>query len=173
MINIDKTDSLYKYLTALGAKDVDGLYRELAENGRYKRKDVENYFNSFFRPSLTTDLEDSDIEPILDYYLDIKKQKRPTKQAYSNAVKDYSATKSKASRDVIYHYYLLEVLYMCINYKSLHKDVDLQDLVQVANVGLLTAIQKFKPDAKISLKSYINFWVRDKIKKEFEEKNNG
>ena len=48
MIKIDKTDELYKYLTNLGADDVDGLYLELAKEGRNKLKDVRVYFQSIF-----------------------------------------------------------------------------------------------------------------------------
>ena len=78
MIQIDKTDSLYKYLTKLGvaANERDKLYLELAQTGRYKAKDIQSYFYSNFQPSVVEDLQEKDLEPILDYYVDIKKIKR-------------------------------------------------------------------------------------------------
>ena len=55
---------------------------------------------------------------------------------------------------------------MCLNYKTLHKDVDIQDLVQVANIGLLFAIDKYNPknyslkDCKLTL---MDKWVLSKL----------
>lgn len=172
MIKIDKTDSLYKYLTALKIDNVDKLYTELANNGRYKRQDVRTYIIEKFAPSLTTELEETELEPILDFYLDIKNQKKLTKQKQNTLLKNYYQTKNKQVRDIIYNSCLKDVLHMCLNYKSLHKDVDLQDLVQTANIGLIDAIENYNPTAKIDLNDYIIFHIREKIIKEFEENAN-
>lgn len=172
MIQIDKTDSLYKYLTKLGvaANERDKLYLELAQNGRYKAKDIQSYFYSNFQPSVVEDLQEKDLEPILDYYVDIKKIKRPKKSQIDAELKEFSATKDKKLFHQLQTYFLMDVLHLCLNYKTLHKDVDLQDLVQTANIGLNTAIKKFDPEAKLDIKCYIIFWIREKIK-ELEEKN--
>ncbi len=172
MIEIDKTDSLYKYLFALGvnSSELEKLYLELAQNGRYKIKDIRAYFNSIFQPSTTTDLEEKDLEPILDYYLDIKKIKKPSKKQISCELKTYFETKDKKLFSALQTYFLLDVLHLCLNYKTLHKNVDLQDLVQTANLGLNTAIKKYNPNFKLNIEDYIIFYLREKIK-ELEEKN--
>ena len=172
MIQIDKTDFLYKYLSSLGVKstELDKLYLELAQNGRYKLKDIQAYFNSAFQPSATEDLSEEDLEPILDYYNDIKKIKRPNKTQINNQLKSYYETKDKKLLKEIQTYFLRDVLHLCLNYKTLHKDVDLQDLVQTANIGLNSAIKNYNPNSKLDINNYIIFWIREKIK-ELEEKN--
>lgn len=172
MIQIDKTDALYKHLSALGVtgEQLNKLYLELAQNGRYKLKDIQSYFYSTFQPSITEDLDEQDLEPILDYYNDIKKLKRPNKTQINNQLKTYYETKDKKLLAELQTYFLLDVLHLCLNYKTLHKDVDLQDLVQTANIGINTAIKKYNPANKLDIKNYIIFWIREKIK-ELEEKN--
>ena len=62
---------------------------------------------------------------------------------------------------------------ICLNYKSLHKNVDIQDLVQIANIGLITALDKYQPDSRVAFRDYIVYYLNEKISEEFEEKNNG
>lgn len=170
MINIDKSDELYKYLSKLGVDEIEKYYLELAENGRYKKQDIQTYLSSKFQPSVTTELEENDLEPILDYYLDIKKLPRTSKAETKQNLNEYFKTKDKQTMHKIQQAYLKDVLYMCLNYKTLHKDVDLQDLVQTANIGLIEAIKKYNPNNKMDFKDYIIFYVRENIIKEFEEK---
>ena len=169
MIEIDKKDALYKYLSCLGVPNLDDVYLELASNGRYKINDVRAYFNSTFRPSVTEDLTEEDLEPILDYYLDLKKIKIPSKKQINDKLKTYYETKDKSLFNELQTYFLLDVLHMCLNYKTLHKDVDLQDLVQTASFGISNALTKYNPNYKIDIKDYIIFYLREKIK-ELEEK---
>ena len=63
-------------------------------------------------------------------------------------------------------------MYLCINYHTLHKGVDIQELVQVANLGLIEALNHYKSSANIKFDDYILFWIREKIIEEFEEKEN-
>ena len=172
MIEIDKTDALYKYLSALGVEGdkLNELYLELAKNGRYKKKDIQTYFSSTFQPSVTEDLSEEELEPILDYYIDIKKIKKPAKAQIQTELKTFCETQNKALFSKIQTYFLMDVLHLCLNYKTLHKDVDLQDLVQLANIGLNTAIKKYSPNNKLDINDYIIFYIREKIK-ELEEKN--
>ncbi len=171
MINIDKEDELYKYLLKLGVEDKEKVYLELAQNGRYKRKDIQTYLNSKFQPSVTNELNETDLEPILDYYVDIKKLPRISNVELKQNLKEFYLTKNKKLMQKIQQAYLKDVLYMCINYKTLHKDVDLQDLVQTANIGLLNAVKKYNPNNRLDFKDYIVFYIRESIIKEFEEKN--
>lgn len=173
MINIDKTDNLYKYLLALGVEDADKLYLELAENGRFKLDDVRQYFRAKFQPSSTEDILDQDLEKVLDYYIDVKKVKNLNAKELKTLLLEYKQTKKQNIKERIINSQLKDILYLCLNYKTLHKDVDVQDLIQIANIGLLTAIDKYNPQAKIEFKDYIVYWIRERIMNEFEEKTNG
>ena len=173
MIQIDKTDNLYKYLQNLGIVDVDKQYQELAENGRFKLDDVRKYFRSKLEPSSTEDVSDEDLERVLDYYIDLKKLKSVSQKEIKQLLLEYKQTNSSETKEKIINSQLKDILYLCLNYKTLHKDVDVQDLIQVANIGLLNAINKYNPEAKIEFKDYVVYWVRESIISNYEEKTNG
>ena len=167
---IDKTDELYKYLSKLGVEDIENEYLELAENGRYKLSDVRQYFREKFQPSNTEDVTETDLEKVVDYYVDLKQAKTLNAKQLKSALKEYKETKNSIIRDQIINSQLKDVMYLCLNYKTLHKEVDIQDLIQIANLGLIEAIEKFDTNANLDLKDYIVYWIRKKIIKEFEEK---
>lgn len=171
MIEIDKTDELYRYLTGLGAPDLDKLYIELATEGRLKKKDVSHYFRSTFDCSLTEELDEKDLELVIDYFADLKKVKKLNKIKLNTMLKEYAENRNPALKQEIVSNKLLDVLYMCIDYKTLNKNEDLQDLVQNANIGLLEAVEHYNPKAHIDFDDYVIFWVRDNILKN-KEKNN-
>ena len=168
MVQIDKTDALYKYLTNLGVEDVDATYTELAQNGRYKLSDVKQYFREIFSPSQTKDIDESELVKLLDYYTDLKKVKVLNSTELKACLAKYKESKNADIRDLIINSQLKDILYLCINYKTLHEDVDVQDLVQVANIGLITAIEKYNEKAKIDFKDYVTYWVREIILNEFK-----
>lgn len=170
MITIDKSDKLYKYLSDLGVNDINELYIELAENGRYNRKDVLNYFHSIFNPSISKEFDDKELEQVVDYYADIKKC-HPIRGADLNKLlTQYKEYPSAELKSLIINSQLKDLLHLCINYKSAHDHVDLQDLVQIANLGLLDALDKYRPNSKINFQDYIIYYVRNRVIKEFEEK---
>ncbi len=172
MINIDKTDALYKYLTALKIEKVDEVYLELAKNGRFKLDDVRAYFRETFRPSQTEDVSESELEKVLDYYVDIKKVKHLNSKALKEKLNEYKQTKDEKIKEKIINSQLKDILYLCLNYSTLHKNIDIQDLVQVANLGLIEAIEKYDEKARIEFKDYMVYYIRENIK-EYEEKING
>lgn len=169
MIQIDKKDELYKYLINLGVEDVDKLYLELAQNGRYKLKDVRQYFREIFQPSQTEELDEKELEKILDYYIDIKNVKQLNSKEIRTLMLNYKETKDEKVKEIIINSQLKDILYLCINYRTMHKDVDIQDVVQIANIGLLEAIEKFNPKSKIEFKDYMVYWIRERIIEEFKE----
>ena len=173
MINVDKTDDLYKYLTALGVENIDEVYKELASNGRYKRDDVRQYFREMFNPSNTQDLDEKELEKVLDYYVDLKQIKHVNTKQLKEMLTTYKNTKDLKVKELIINSQLKDILYLCLNYSTMHKDIDIQDLVQVANIGLIEAIEKYNPDAKIDFKDYLVYYTREKILNEFKEKTNG
>ena len=87
-------------------------------------------------------------------------------------LKEYATNHNQTLKHEIVASKLLDVLYMCIDYKTLNKDEDLQDLVQNANIGLLDAVEHYNPKARINFDDYVVFWVRANILKN-KEKNNG
>ena len=95
MIKIDKTDALYKYLTALKIENVDEVYLELANNGRFKLDDVRAYFRETFRPSQTEDIDEIELEKILDYYVDIKKIKQLNSKSLKEKLLEYKETNNE------------------------------------------------------------------------------
>ena len=171
MVQIDKSDVLYKYLTGLGIDDADSVYLELAENGRYKLSDVRQYFREIFTPSQTESISEEELEKVVDYYADLKTIKALSSSEIKEQLKQYKSGKT-SNVDTIINAYLKDVLYMCLNYSTLHKNVDLQDLIQIANIGLMEALEKYNEQAKIEFIDYVVFYVRKNIK-EFEEKTNG
>lgn len=129
MIHIDKTDNLYRYLQGLGVENIDATYLELAENGRFKLDDVRQYFRSKFQPSTTEDIADQDLEKVLDYYIDLKKVKTLNSKDLKAILVEYKQTKQQIIKEKIINSQLKDILYLCLNYKTLHKDVDVQDLI--------------------------------------------
>ena len=173
MIKIDKTDALYKYLVALEVEDVDKEYLELAGNGRFKLDDVRQYYRSTFTPSQTEDISEAELEKVLDYYVDIKSLKHINSQQLKKLLEEYKKSNDRKIKELIINSQLKDILYLCLNYSTLHKDIDIQDLVQIANIGLLEAIEKYKPQARVDFKDYMVYYIRKIVKNSCEEKTNG
>ena len=81
-------------------------------------------------------------------------------------------TFTESVKEEIINSQLKDILYLCLNYSTLHKKVDIQDLVQIANIGLIQAIDKYDENARIEFKDYMVYYVRKNII-ENEEKTNG
>ena len=137
MINIDKKDALYKYLSSLKIENVDDVYMMLAKNGRFKLDDVRAYFRETFRPSQTEDVSETELEKVLDYYVDLKQIKHLNSKALRDKLIEYKQTSNAIIKEQIINSQLKDILYLCLNYSTLHKNVDIQDLVQIANIGLI------------------------------------
>ena len=172
MSKIDTTDTLYKYLTALKVENIEEVYLELAKNGRFKHDDIRTYFQEIFRPSQTEDVDEKELEKVLDYYIDLKSVKHLNSKALREKLIEYKNTKNDIIKEQIINSQLKDVLYLCLNYSTLHKKVDVQDLVQIANLGIMEAIEKYDPKARVDFKDYLVYYVRENIK-DLEEKTNG
>ena len=170
MIKIDTTDSLYKFLKSVGGEDIEKDYVELASNGRHSIKDIRLYLKSKFDLSQVNDIEESELIKILDYYTDIKKIKRISKKELKKLIEMYLETNDDNIKEIIINSKLKDVLYMCLNYYTLHKNVDIADLVQVANIGIINALNHYSKNNKVDFDDCILYWTRLEIIKEFEEK---
>ena len=133
-------------------------------------KDIRIYLKSKFEPSQVNDIDESELEKILDYYTDIKKIKRISKKELNNLIDMYLETQDDNIKEIIINSRLKDVLFMCLNYSTLHKNVDISDLVQVANIGIINALNHYNKNSKIDFNDYILYWTRCEIIKEFEEK---
>ncbi len=170
MIKIDTSDTLYKFLKAVGSEDIEKDYLEFASNGRHSLKDIRLYLKSKFEPSQVNDIDEIELEKILDYYTDIKKIKHISKKELKNLIEMYVDTQDDNIKEIIINSRLKDVLFMCLNYATLHKNVDISDLVQVANIGIINALNHYNKNGKIDFNDYILYWTRYEIIKEFEEK---
>ena len=170
MVQIDKTDKLYSYLTNLGVDEIDKEYVELAQNGRYNINDIRQYYRQDFIPSSTEEVKEDEIEKVLDYYIDLKSIKHLNVSQIKKLLEEYKQTKQAKLKDMIINSQLKDILFLCLNYTTFHKKLDIQDLVQIANLGLLEAIEKYMPESRLEFKDYVIYYVRKNIK-EFEEKN--
>ena len=170
MIKFDTTDNLYKFLKGVGSEDIEKDYMEFASNGIHSIKDIRLYLRSKFEPSQTEDVDEGELEKILDYYIDLKKIKRISKKELNNLINMYLETQDDSIKEIIISSRLKDVLFMCLNYSTLHKNVDVADLVQVANLGIINALNNYNKNSKIDFNDYILYWTRHEVIKEFEEK---
>lgn len=166
MIQIDKNDCLYKLLTKLKVDDIEAMYTKFANEGLSSVKD----FNNYLQASLGVDnyhLDEADgsvFEEILPYFRDLKKTKSG---GGLKLLKQYKQSLDKQAHEQFVNSQLKEVLLIACAYKLRHKDINLSDLVQICNLGLLTAIEKYDEQARLSFEVYLNFWILDAIQKEF------
>ncbi len=177
MVQIDKTDKLYKYLLGLGEENIDKVYLELAENGIFEHKDIVAYFNSTFE---TIEIDENiELNYILDYFKDVKKLKKLPKNKIRESLVNYYETKDEKIKKDIINSYLEEVLTMAIFYYNKAKknyvrkstaddELTIEDCVSDANIGLIKAIEKYNPKARISFDDYLIYYVRKMLKKEKE-----
>lgn len=173
MITIDKTDTLYKYLFGLSVDNIDEEYQKFAKLGRYRPNDIQSYLREQFQLSLTNENEESDLESILDYYIDLKQLKTLPRTKIDAMLKEYETTHSKETFDSLINVYLKDVMHMACNYHTYHKDINIQDLIQISNMGLITALERYKSLSKIPFKDYLVYYINEKINEEFKEKQNG
>jgi RNA polymerase primary sigma factor len=58
---------------------------------------------------------------------------------------------------------LKAVIYMCKPY--MNKGVDLEDLIQEGNIGLMAALDKFDPSKGFRFCTYAGWWIKQKIRR--------
>lgn len=174
MIQIDKQDFIYTYLTKLGAEDVDSEYIKFASEGLTNKKEFNSYLLSKLGLEFLSDFDDSVLEETVDYYSDLKKFKKIPKSKLNKLLKEYYETKNQDVKTEIIHSKLQDVLLIACAYKIKHIDINLNDLVQTCNIGLIMAVDKYIPDNKITFDDYLHYWIFYMINKEFtlgEQKN--
>lgn len=177
MIQIDNTDFLYKTLQKLGVEEdlIQEEYLKFASEGIATLKDFNNNLQSKLGMDYLGEFEDSCFEEVVDYYKDLKLNKSPAKSKVNTLLKQYKQNPQESLRIDIINSQLKEVLLIACGYKLNHNDINLSDLVQICNIGLMNAVDKYDIDAKLSFETYLNYWILQAINQEYTigEKNNG
>jgi len=167
MIEIDKQDFLFKHLQKLGVgeNDIEKYYLEFATNGVTNAKDFKDFVFSKLSQNIDDELDEELLKDLLPYFVDLKKVKVRTDT--KKMIKDYTETKDEKLKEQIVNSKLKDVLYLAYLYKTKLPDEDIMDIVQICNIGLLKAIEKFDLNAKITFDDYIHFWINAEIENNF------
>lgn len=172
MIQIDKTDYLYKTLKHLGVdeQEIDNKYTTFASQGIITSKDFNNHLQAMLGMEYIGEIDENQFEEIIDYYCDIKKNKSPAKSKTNQLLKQYKQAPTEELRMDIINSQLKDVLLMACAYHLTKPDLNLSDLVQTCNIGLMDAIEKYNINSRISFEIYLNYWVLEAINNEFNKR---
>ena len=169
MIQIDKSDFLYKTLVNLGVEEdkLEEEYVSFAKQGIINIKDFNNNLQAKLGMDYLGEIDETQFEEIVDYYVDLKHNKTVPKIKVAGLLKEYKQNLDNELKEKIINSQLKDVLLIACAYKLRNSEVDLGDLVQVCNIGLMTALDKYKVEAKMSFEIYLNYWMLDAINKEY------
>lgn len=174
MIEIDKNDFLYKHLAKLGAENIDQLYVEFAQNGVSNATDFKKYLYRQYGDDFSKEIDEESIMELLPYYVDMKKIKTVGKRELTKLLKEYKQNPDNEKLATIIHSKLKDCLFVASLYKLKLPKVDIGDIVQTCNLGLMKAVEKYDPNSKIGFDEYVEFWVAIEIKNTyFKENYNG
>ena len=177
MIQIDKSDFLYKALQNLGVNEeyIEEEYLSFAKSGISNSKDFNNHLQAKLGMDFVGEVDELQLEEVVDYYADLKHHKCPAKSKVTGMLKQYKQNPNDNIRTEIINSQLKEVLLIACAYKLRRQEINLSDLVQVCNIGLMTAVEKYKVSSKLPFEIYLNYWILDAISKEYNigEQNNG
>lgn len=174
MIEIDKTDFLYNHLKKLGTENIDELYVEFASKGVINAKDFKDVLYREYGDDFSKEIADESIEELLPYYLDAKRVKKVAPSKITQLVKDYKASSNKEVFNLIVNSKIHDMMFVSALYKNKLPDIEIEDILQTCNLGLMKAIEKFDPKARISFDEYVEFWVAMEIRITFfKEKYDG
>lgn len=169
MIEIDKQDFLYKHLQKLGVEneDLDRYYIEYAGEGVACLKDFKAYLYSKYAETVKEDIDESFIEEMVPYYQDLKKIKNINKQDIKKMLIEYKSSKDNSIKEQIINSKLKSILFMAYMYKLKYQDVEIMDIVQVCNLGLMEAIEKYDDTSRVAFDDYIEFWINVEVENNF------
>lgn len=168
MIEIDKSDFIYKSLVKLGEEDkIENQYLKLVGEGISNIKDLNRYLQANLGMDYMDDFDEQILEEVVDYYHDLKKIKKLSSTKLNALLKEYQNSKDEQIKSQIISSQLQDTLLMACSYKLRHMELNLADLVQVANMGLMCAITKYKSESRIPFSTYLAYWVLNTMIEEF------
>ena len=115
------------------------------------------------------EIDESEFESVVDYYKDLKISKTLPKSKVASLLKQYRDNPTNEIRTEIINSQLKEVLLIACAYKLRHAELNLSDLVQTCNIGLMTAVDKYDSDTKLPFETYLNYWILNEIEQEFKQ----
>jgi len=163
MIEIDKSDFLYKHLLNLGVDDIDKKYIEYAEKGIATSQDFRKELYNFFSECYNDELDEEELTLLLPYYEEVKKLKSVNSTQFNKLLKEYKETDNKTVYDELINAKLKDVILLAYMYKLKNGNMELMDIIQIGNIGLIKAIEKYKVSSKTSFDDYMYFWIKEEI----------
>lgn len=174
MIEIDKTDFLYKRLAKIGSEDIEEDYQEFAQNGINNATDFLDYLMRQYGDDFSKELDEDVLSDMLPFYLDSVKTKKIPQKDFTKRLKEYKKTLNRELLEQLVNTKFEKVMLISALYKNKLPQIDIEDILQTCNIGLLKAIEKYDENARISFDDYIEYWIYKEIKTTyFKEKNNG
>lgn len=171
MIEIEKSDFLYKHLTKLGVDDIDNIYQEYAENGVTNIKDFKAYLYSKYAETVDKEIEEETLEEILPYFQDIKKVKKVPLKNIKILLKNYKETKDNETFELIVNSKLKDLLFIACLYHLKYDKIEIADIIQTCSLGLMKAVEKYNEKTKIAFDDYIDFWVNIEMENTYTKEN--
>lgn len=106
-----------------------------------------------------------EISPLQIYLKEISKYERLTKKEIE---KLWKIKNKKTAKEKLFLAHTRLVIPVAVRYHKKYPDIDIMDLIESGNRGLLRAIEKFKPSKKIKLSTYATYWIDQAIRKEIQ-----
>lgn len=172
---IDKSDQLYKYLQNIGVSEeqIEDEYKTFATSGLAKISDIKKALADEVYGNFGEEIDEQILESLLPYYLDIKNIEAVKQNELKEMLQKYFETKSDELAKTIISSQLTKVIAIAYHFKIINPDLIIEDLIQVGNIGLITALKKYNPYTKLNFDDYIAYWVRNEIINEFLTEDRG
>ena len=171
MLEIDKSDFLYKHLTLLGEEDVEKKYLEYANLGIATLADFKKELYNFFSECYNDEPDEEELYRLLPYFDEVKKIKQISQTEFNKLIKSYKENTDSKIFNQIVNSKLKDVILLSYMYKLKMGKYDLLDILQTANIGLIKAVEKYYINSKIAFDEYMYYWIRKEIENAKENLN--
>ena len=171
MIEIDKSDFLYKHLTFLGVEDIEKQYSDYAYKGITNLQDFKKELYNFFGECYNNELDEEELSLLLPYFDEVKKIKTLSATKFNKLLKEYKQTGNVEIYNQLVNSKLKDVILLSYMYKLKNSSIELMDIVQISNMGLMNALNKYNEKSKITFDEYMYYWIKQEIENAKEKLN--